>query len=198
MHRLIAPGHARPMPWKNGGGRTTEIAAEPPGSTLDGFAWRVSIADVERDGPFSAFPGVDRTIVLLEGRGMELSDAHGSVTLAVPYEPWTFSGDEPVACRLVGGAVRDFNLMTRRADARGEVAVVRDGAERVTGARHRLCWTAAGAVECLVPGHAPFALPTGHALWQDGTDAAAMMSVQPLSAGAVALVVKIDAADPLR
>jgi hypothetical protein len=88
--------------------------------------------------------------------------------------------------------------MTRRADARGEVAVVRDGVARVTGARHRLCWTAAGAVECLVPGHAPFALQTGHALWQDGPDAAATMSVQPLSAGAVALVVTIDAADPLR
>jgi environmental stress-induced protein Ves len=193
MHRLIAPGDARPMPWKNGGGRTTELAAGPPGSTLDGFAWRVSIADVERDGPFSVFPGVDRTIVLLRGNGMELTDAHGSVTLAVPYEPWAFSGDQPVGCRLVEGAVRDFNLMVRRGAARGVVTVVRDGAARVAGAGHRLCWTAAGAVECLVPGHAPFALAPGHGLWQDEAEAAAPMSVHPLSADAVALVVTIDA-----
>jgi uncharacterized protein len=198
MHRLIAPGDARPMPWKNGGGRTTELAAAPPGSTLDDFSWRVSIADVERDGPFSPFPGVDRTIVLLRGDGMELAHAHGSITLAVPYEPWAFSGDEPVECRLVGGAVRDFNLMTRRRTARGAVTVVRDGAARIAGARHRLCWTAAGAVECLVPGHAPFALASGHGLWQDETDAAAPMSVHPLSADAVALVVTIDAAEPSR
>lgn len=44
-------------PWKNGGGVTREIAAQPPGASLDGFAWRVSVADVAQPGPFSRFPG---------------------------------------------------------------------------------------------------------------------------------------------
>ncbi len=72
MVRLLTPADFHPMPWKNGAGRTTEIAVYPPGASLDAFLWRVSIADVERDGPFSRFPGIDRTIVLLEGGGMRL------------------------------------------------------------------------------------------------------------------------------
>ncbi|MGR7000643.1 HutD/Ves family protein [Yinghuangia aomiensis] len=57
-------------PWRNGGGETREVAAEP--SADGGFAWRVSIATIAQDGPFSAFPGVDRTITLLEGAGVHL------------------------------------------------------------------------------------------------------------------------------
>ena len=47
------------MPWKNGGGITTEIWVSPEGSGLAGvpFDWRVSIADVATDGPFSKFAG---------------------------------------------------------------------------------------------------------------------------------------------
>ena len=78
MYRLLTPADYRPMPWKNGAGRTTEIAAHPAGAALDAFAWRVSIADVERDGPFSRFPGIDRTIVLLDGAGMRLACPDGA------------------------------------------------------------------------------------------------------------------------
>ena len=56
MVRLLTPNDYRSMPWKNGAGRTTEIAVHPAGAALDAFAWRVSIADIERDGPFSRFP----------------------------------------------------------------------------------------------------------------------------------------------
>jgi uncharacterized protein len=54
--------------WKNGGGKTTEIAVWPPGASLDAFDWRISMATVEQDGPFSEFPGIDRTLALLKGR----------------------------------------------------------------------------------------------------------------------------------
>ena len=50
-------------PWKNGGGCTTEIAIAPPGASLDAFEWRISLATIAASGPFSAFPGVDRTLV---------------------------------------------------------------------------------------------------------------------------------------
>src|SRR6185369_11614525 len=81
MFRLLTPSDYRPMPWKNGGGRTIEIAVHPVGATLDAFQWRVSIADIERDGPFSRFPGIDRTIVLLEGAGMHLRSASRDIDL---------------------------------------------------------------------------------------------------------------------
>ncbi|MCG3056381.1 HutD family protein, partial [Escherichia coli] len=61
-----------PTPWKNGGGATREIAVWPPGAAMESFAWRISVADIADDGPFSAFPGVDRQIALLEGAGVHL------------------------------------------------------------------------------------------------------------------------------
>ncbi|MFN9927385.1 MAG: HutD family protein, partial [Phenylobacterium sp.] len=50
------------VPWKNGGGITRELAVWPPGASFDDFVWRVSMAEVHQDGPFSSFPGVDRIL----------------------------------------------------------------------------------------------------------------------------------------
>ena len=104
------------MPWKNGGGVTTEIWVSPPGSGLAGapFDWRVSIADVASDGPFSKFAGYDRHIMLLNGRGMRLeTDENGVIDLAL-YRPAAFSGDWTIVGKLSDGPVRDFNLMVAR------------------------------------------------------------------------------------
>ena len=68
MQVLRAENYRR-MPWKNGGGETTEIAVFPAGAGLDDFDWRVSMARVESSGPFSVFPGIDRTLAILEGEG---------------------------------------------------------------------------------------------------------------------------------
>jgi environmental stress-induced protein Ves len=125
MYRLLTPSDYRPMPWKNGGGRTIEIAAYPIGATLDEFLWRVSIADVERDGPFSRFPGIDRTIVLLEGAGMRLRSGTRDIELTTRFVPHDLSGDDAIECTLVAGPSRDFNAMFRRGRARGRVVVVR-------------------------------------------------------------------------
>ena len=96
------------MPWRNGGGTTTEIAIAPEGASVSGerFLYRVSIADVASDGPFSRFEGYDRHIMLLAGAGMTLDcGTHGRIELA-PFEPRSFSGDWEVTGTLVGGAVR--------------------------------------------------------------------------------------------
>ena len=73
MHILRAPDYHL-MPWKNGGGSTTEIAIYPEASSVSGvpFLWRVSIAEVTVNGPFSSFPGYDRHIMVIEGEGMRL------------------------------------------------------------------------------------------------------------------------------
>lgn len=105
----------RRMPWKNGGGVTTEIAVSPQDAGLDDFAWRLSMATVATDGAFSEFPGVDRTLAILEGAGMRLSvDAAAPVDLRRGSAPHAFAADRPASARLVDGEVIDLNIMTRR------------------------------------------------------------------------------------
>jgi hypothetical protein len=194
MVRHLTPNEFRSMPWKNGGGRTTEIAAYPPGSALDAFLWRVSLADVGRDGPFSLFPGIDRTLVLLEGAGMRLRGRLGDTELTMPFEPHTFSGDAAVECTLVAGPVRDFNAMFRRGRARGSVAVVRERGAEFATAQFRLAYAAIGAQECIGATRWPLRLEAGHALVVDETGAGdgSSFALRPLGAGAVALVVSVD------
>ena len=111
-----AQRHTR-MRWANGGGWTTEIVAEPSGPQWE---WRMSVADVEAAGPFSLFPGVDRSIALISGAGFALTVNGGDeVIIDAPYEPFDFAGDATTSCRLIDGPVRDINLMSsRRAVAR--------------------------------------------------------------------------------
>jgi len=194
MVRLLTPADYRSMPWKNGAGRTTEIAAHPPGAALDAFAWRVSLADVERDGPFSRFPGVDRTIVLLEGAGMRLHGGVRDAELTTPFAPHAFSGDEAIECSLVAGRSRDFNAMFRRGRARGNVAVVRDKGAEITQAQYRLVYAATGAHECVIARLAPLRLEAGRALLVDdpGASESPPIAIRPIDPDAVALVVSID------
>ena len=111
--RHITPAEGRRMPWKNGGGTTLELAVEPPGASLEsGFRWRLSSAEVAVSGPFSAFPGLERWLLLLEGEGFDLDfGPRGRVRLTEPLAPLRFSGDWPATAALVDGPCTDFNLM---------------------------------------------------------------------------------------
>jgi uncharacterized protein len=98
--------------WANGQGWTREIAREPP--LGEQFEWRASIAEIDRDGAFSRFPGCRRSLWLLEGAGMHLRRADGNVTtLQPPQHRLDFDGDEPIDCSLLDGPVRAFNLIYR-------------------------------------------------------------------------------------
>ncbi|MNS42865.1 hypothetical protein D3C72_752570 [compost metagenome] len=98
------------MPWKNGGGTTQEVARNPEGSSA-AFEWRLSIADVAQDGGFSAFNGYQRIITVLEGRGIQLTVDGREQTPLTPRQAYAFLGDARVDCRLLDGAIRDFNLI---------------------------------------------------------------------------------------
>lgn len=103
------------MPWKNGGGETMEIALAPTDAGLDDFDWRVSMARVDVDGPFSAFAGVDRSLAIIDGKGLTLSaEGRAPITLTRHSEPLSFPGDVPTSSRLINGRVTDLNVMTRR------------------------------------------------------------------------------------
>ena len=113
--RQLKASQFRAMAWKNGGGQTIEIAVSPQGAGLDDFDWRISMARVERDGPFSAFNGVDRTLAVLSGDGLQLSIGRGpAVEITDGSPPLAFDGGAVTHGELRGGPVLDLNLMTRR------------------------------------------------------------------------------------
>lgn len=116
MTMLIPFASLVPVPWKNGGGSTTEIAIEPPGALLSDFDWRISLATITQDGPFSIFPGVDRTLALVEGPGLVLSVANGGrFVLGDDDIIIEFAGEAAIEATLGGAPTIDFNVMTRRA-----------------------------------------------------------------------------------
>jgi len=192
MFRLITPTQYRRMPWKNGGGLTEEIATYPDNATLDGFDWRISIAEVARDGPFSLFPGIDRTIALLEGAGMRLRHKDGDIVMRTPFEPHAFDGNDAVDCALLDGPIRDFNAMTRRGRAQASVTVVRSDTT-LAASDFTIAFAAIGTHECEVLSELPMRIPPRHTLiaHSSGGEPRAL-AFRPLDAGAIALAVSIE------
>lgn len=113
------------MPWKNGGGITTEIAVFPPDAGLNDFHWRVSTARVEQDGPFSIFPGIDRSLSLLDGVGVTLK-VQGRVPFGMMrrYKPFVFPADVATDAVLMSGPITDLNVMTRRGIYESDVRLI--------------------------------------------------------------------------
>ncbi len=116
-----AAEHPR-VPWANGGGTTREVAAMPEtgpngsqhNADVAPWRWRLSIADVDTDGPFSVLPGVQRTIAMLHGDGFVLAVGDREpVRIDAAFRPFRFDGAESTSCKLIGGGVVDLNLMER-------------------------------------------------------------------------------------
>ena len=118
---MVAASAQRRERWRNGAGWTREIFAardstSGEGNEVDGpWDWRLSIAEIDADAPFSTFPGVDRELVLLNGNGLRLRFDDGeAVELHPPHDSLRFAGERAVAGELVDGPTTDFNLMWRR------------------------------------------------------------------------------------
>ena len=112
--KLITAETLPSMPWKNGGGTTREVLKCPVSSTINTFDWRISLAAVATSGPFSIFPGVDRTMIVTDGEGIELYDKHDRISLRRSDEPFFFAGEVPYRASLVDGPIADLNVMTKR------------------------------------------------------------------------------------
>lgn len=120
--QLISPKQWQTQVWKNGGGITHQLARSDDDI---GMRWRVSIAEVASDGPFSRFEQTDRIIMLLQGEGFCLHGAaEHTVVLDTKLQPFAFAGETAIDCTLINGPVRDFNLMTRRTDVKPSLQVL--------------------------------------------------------------------------
>lgn len=129
-------------------GVTQEIAVQPSESDNAEFSWRVSVAEVNSGAPFSAFPGIDRHIALLDGAGFLMTlDGERTHALDTPFKPFAFAGESTVAVALINGATRDFNLMVRRAEASGAVVALREPGVHPLDPASVLVYVARGELE---------------------------------------------------
>lgn len=108
--QVITVQDTPPQAWRNGGGQTRELLAWP---SPQHWQLRLSVADIEADGPFSVFPGVQRWFVALQGAGVDLSIKGQACRVEVGDMPLCFDGADPAHCRLTKGPTRDLNLMLR-------------------------------------------------------------------------------------
>ncbi|MFO1339851.1 MAG: HutD family protein [Burkholderiaceae bacterium] len=154
-----------PQPWRNGGGVTRELLAWPLGASTD-WLLRVSVAEIEHDGPFSPFPGVQRCFAVLEGAGVVLGRPGGDQALTPASPPLAFDGAEAPSCRLLDGPTRDLNLMARQTAGRLRMGPAQPGERAPEGARW--CGLYAATALLLDPANTPpVALPAHALAWCD-------------------------------
>jgi environmental stress-induced protein Ves len=119
QYEPIDPASYRHVPWKNGGGVTTDIAGEyQPGAEpggWDGMIWRLGRTRIETPGPFSNLPGYERLLAVIDGSGLVLHpDGRPSLDVRQPYHAVRFGGEWPIQSELTAGPVGVLNLLADR------------------------------------------------------------------------------------
>jgi uncharacterized protein len=99
------------QPWRNGGGSTRQLFTWPPG---EDWIFRISLANVDRSGPFSSFPGIDRHIAIVEGSAVSLVFEGGGRIVTLNQAPFHFDGALAPMCLVEAGPATDLNLMVDR------------------------------------------------------------------------------------
>lgn len=175
----------KPQPWRNGGGLTRELLAWPHAAD---WLLRVSVAEIDRSGPFSAFPDVDRCFAVISGAGVRLALPGGERTLTTGDEPVTFAGEAAPACHLVDGPTIDLNLMLRRDGLQAQMRRAPVGTEFDGSTRWRGFYAADPALlECdgvAEPVHA------GTLVWSDDGEAGRWIVRQAGSAWLMTVAVR--------
>ncbi|MCU6479582.1 HutD family protein [Arthrobacter sp. A2-55] len=117
---IIRYAALKAAPWANGGGVTRQVAAGPDPANWD---WRISIAEVAKAGAFSAFPGMERIITIIDGELIALT-VDGAERAVEKFRPFRFSGDSDTSATLPTGALKDLNLITRRGAFAGHATIL--------------------------------------------------------------------------
>lgn len=141
--RIIPVSEFQRSRWANGRGVTQEIARKDSGGDL---IWRLSLADVTADGPFSAFFGLHRILTVVKGAGMRLH-ATGEVLAAKPLSPVSFSGEVTITGERVDGDVQNLNLIFDPRFVSPEVKVLREQSYTSSGREEAIyCHSGFGVV----------------------------------------------------
>ena len=111
------------MPWANGRGTSYEIASDR--NEAGEWTWRLAMAPVNEDGPFSRIECVNRSLAVVEGAGMLLSVDRKKLQ-CLPMQVVRFRGDAITEATLTDGPIMDINMMVRRKEADGEMAIISD------------------------------------------------------------------------
>jgi environmental stress-induced protein Ves len=98
-------------PWKNQRGVTREVVGGTANSDGSNFDWRISMAEINEDAPFSRYPGIERKLAVVAGGELELTIEGATQRLGIGAPAVTFSGEATVSGRPVGDPVTDLNLM---------------------------------------------------------------------------------------
>lgn len=171
MATLIAYAGLLAAPWKNGGGSTRTLAVSPRGAPLDNFDWRISVAAITADGAFSLFPGIDRSLVLVEGDSVRLTlDGARTVLLDTANPMLWFPGEAQVAA-AVSGPTLDFNVMTRRNRCRHQLEPITAPCQLARRSTTTLLFVAGDGPVLARGGQQAFTLQRHDALLLDADDA---------------------------
>ena len=155
------------QPWRNGGGVTQELLVWPAGEGVAAdWQLRISVARIDRSGPFSAYPGVERWFAVVQGDGVVLRLPNRRVMLGAGSEPVRFEGAAAPRCELLDGATQDLNLMVRSDAGRGAIVLARPGEEWLSSARLRALYTAEAAT-LQIDGTDAAVLQAGTLAWAD-------------------------------
>lgn len=180
--QIVQLAECQPTPWRNGGGITHDLLTWPPDSTQAGPAhgapaWqlRVSVATIDRNGPFSRFDGIQRCFCVLSGAGVRLQLPGGTVTLRPGDAPLAFDGAAAPGCELLSGPTQDLNLMAPRSAGRLAMRVATAGSTpggTSPGTALRWCGLFTATTLTLLMDGQPHALPANSLAWADGPSTA--------------------------
>ena len=171
MATFLAHECLRAAPWKNGGGSTMEIAISPHDASLAEFDWRISLATITADGPFSSFPGIDRSLMLVEGDSVQLTFDGARKVVLNAAQPMLWFPGEAVVQAQVKGATTDFNVMTRRDRCRHQLEKITAPGRLVRRSAVTLLFVVGQGPVLARGGGQQFALARHDALLLDADDA---------------------------
>lgn len=187
--RRYAPADYVVMPWKNGGGKTTELARDRDDAD---YGWRLSIADIGTDGPFSAFPDMRRITTVIEGAGMRLAtDRIPSGDLRA-FDPHAFDGGGRTTCNLINGPVRNLSLIYRAERYAARLEWTQSRRRAITDASKTLVFAAGEGISVGFDREAPFTMGAGELVRVDSSRPLSL--IVDSTAGSQCAVVELYAA----
>jgi uncharacterized protein len=136
--RIIRFSDLAVSPWVNGKGETRQVSACVDPARHPDFLWRISMATVGAHAPFSRLKGIDRTISVLKGEGLDLTVDGERHRLTREAPPFRFDGGSETSGGSIAGETLDLNVMSRRGFHEHHVrkVLITDTASIVAGHEH--------------------------------------------------------------